>query len=105
MLNHVIKNYKKLNKTSLRKDALDIIESGFSSLDIETILEDRFLLNNDCLSIDKKKYFLNDYKNIYVIGFGKSATRVGGWLEKIGNIISDGVVIDVKKTIALFAKL
>lgn len=95
----IIRNYKRLIKNSkLRRNALQIINSGLESIKTEKIIKENIKLRNNLLIIKNKKFNLKNYKNRYVIGFGKASSLMAKELEKIlGNKINDGIVISTKK--------
>jgi len=98
----IIKNYKKIATSQIRKKALDIIDSGLRAINTEKIIKDRVNLVKNRLIIKNiegkfNSFDLNDYGNIYVIGFGKSSGLMAKVLEsKLGNKIDSGLVISTK---------
>ena len=85
----LIKNYRKLAKTNFRKIALNILDYGLKSLNYHEALNNLFH-NKEFL-----KNILN-YKNIYLIGFGKGSSEIVKILSE--NVsIKLGYVIDFKK--------
>lgn len=72
-------NYKSLAVNKLRKDALEIIESAYSSIDIKKVIRKRFLLKGDLLQIKdlscKSQISLKKYKRVFLIGFGKGSCQ------------------------------
>ena len=93
----IIKNKKQLEKTQLRKDALDIIEAGYEAIKVENIYANQLKLDGDVLTIHDTQYNLADYENIYVVGLGKGAALAAKALEKVlgANKVSEGYVIDI----------
>ena len=73
------------NKLLVRKCAL---------YGINAVLPDRIIIDHkEILNNILKK----NYKNIYVIGFGKGSSLMAGEIEKIlGDSITKGIVIDVQ---------
>jgi len=104
----IIKNKRQISSSLNRKYALDIIETGISSILPKNIMKKQIKLKNNTLKnsknfssileIKNKKFNLKSYKNIYVIGFGKSSSLMALELEEIlNNKIKDGIVISTKK--------
>lgn len=94
----VIKNFKQLATTSLRRDALDIIEAGFDSINTKKIIENNIkLYKNGFLKIQEAWVDLRKYRRIYFVGIGKAAFAAAAATEKIlGDKITEGVVLDVQ---------
>ncbi len=79
-----IKNFEKLATTPQRKIALDLIEAAISSIQPEEVLKD-FKIEN-----------LEQYQNVYLIGFGKGSACISKIIEeKLGDKLKEGYVIDV----------
>ena len=93
----IIKNKEELSTNILRKNALDILEAGYQSVLTENILAKNISLEKDVLKIKGEKYNLNDYKNIFVIAFGKCSNQSALFIEEVlGDRIEDGIVLDVE---------
>lgn len=94
---HIIKNYLDLATDNLRKDALDIVESAYRSIDTTKAIEKAITVKDNVLHINGKSYDLDEFENIYVIGFGKVSCQAAFTLEKLlMNFIDEGVVIGIK---------
>jgi len=94
----LIKNFDKLASTPNRKIVLEMIESGLNAINTEKVINSSVLLIENILFIKGKPFNLSKYKNIKVVGFGKSSCEAAIALEKIlGNRISGGVVVGLKK--------
>jgi len=94
----MIKNFKSLSTTSLRKKSLQILDAGLGAIKTEKIIKENITLKNNYLTIKIKKFDLNKYKNIFVIGFGKASSLMAKEIEKIlKNKIDGGIVISTKK--------
>lgn len=92
----MIKDFEKLAKTAVRRDALLIMEAGLQAIQPQTALRKTLSLKGETLSANGKKFDLGTYKNIYVIGIGKASLAAGKFLEDLlGDQITDGVIIDV----------
>lgn len=93
----IIKNFGSLATNKLRKDALEIAESAFESIDTETVIKESVKLTNGVLEIKGRQFHLKKFERIYLIGVGKAAFAAGKTLEKIlGNYITDGIVLDIQ---------
>ena len=94
----MIKNFKSLSTTSLRKKSLQIINAGLGAVKTEKIIKKNITLKNNYLIIKNKKFNLKNYKNIFVIGFGKASSLMAKEIDKIlKNKIANGTVISTKK--------
>lgn len=94
----IIKNYKELATTPLRKDALEIIDAGLRSINTSETISANVRLTEDALKIDGKEFRLEGIKRIFVVGIGKCAFEAGETLERIlGDRLTGGIVLDVHK--------
>lgn len=93
----LIKNYKQLAKTPKRKKALQIINAGIEAVLTKNAIRNGVSLENNVLKIQNRRYYLNKYKRIFVIGAGKASSDMAFEIEKIlGKRITKGIVIDTK---------
>lgn len=93
-----IKNFDELATTPNRKNALRIVEAGFDAINTEEVIKSKVKLQNNILTINHEHFDLNNFKNIYVIGFGKSSCDAALALEGIlGSKITRGAVIGLSK--------
>ena len=91
-----IKNFNKLAKSDLRKNALNIVEAGLLAIDTKQAVQKGIQLKLDSLFINNKEFPLKKVENIFVVGVGKCSAASAEALETIlGEKISGGVVIDV----------
>ncbi len=89
-----IKNKKELALTPERGMALSLVEAALDSIKTESIIRKNFKLRGKELIIKNKKFDLNKFKKISVIGFGKVSCRVAFEIENVlRNKISQGVII------------
>lgn len=96
----VIKNYRRLATTPLRRDALDIVEAGYESIDLKHIFGRVVTLTKHDLVINGHTYDLSKYENIYVVGIGKgSALAVEGLQKVLKRRIKSGFAIDIRRRI------
>lgn len=95
---HILKNYTSIATTKLRRDALAIVEAGLHAIETQHAVNLIVSLKKDVLKIGEKTYKLKSYKRIFVVGIGKASLETALALEKIlGDRITDGIVLDVKK--------
>ena len=82
-MSKIIKNYSDLASTDLRKDALDISEAGLQAIDTEQVLLDAIKVSDGVITVMGESFTLNDYKNIYIVGFGKVSCTAAATLETL----------------------
>ncbi len=105
----IIKKFDELATSDIRKDALSIIESGYESISIPRLIGEELSIKSGILSINNKKYNLDNYKNVFVVAIGKGSGLIAQELESLigSNNIKAGVAIDLKhrklKKIKVFA--
>lgn len=91
----IIKNYTEQNVSPERKIMLDLIETALESIQPENVFSKNIHLSENILSIKDQSYNLNDYSNIYILGFGKGSARNSRLLEDLlGERLTAGYVID-----------
>jgi hydroxypyruvate reductase/glycerate 2-kinase len=87
----------------LRKNALDIINSGLEGVKTEKIIREKIKLKNNVLVIKNYKnkiikIGLKKFNKIIVIGFGKASSFMAKELEGIiGSRISNGIIVSTQK--------
>ena len=92
----LIKNFQELNLSSQRKIALEALEKGLLALQPENYLQRQITIEDSLLKIQNSIYDLKNYKNVYLIGFGKGASKVAKYLEdKLEQFLKEGYVIDL----------
>lgn len=92
-----IKNFEALAKTKDRNDLLEIIESAYQYIDTDYIIKKNVKLDNNILIIKDKIFNLEEFSNLYLIGFGKASSKAILALEKIiGDRVTGGIVMDEK---------
>lgn len=93
----IIKNRKSLLQSGprdVKKLALDLFETGISAALPEKAMERHLNVKNGFFHVDQKKYDLNKFDRILVLGGGKASLRMALSLEEIlGQRIDDGLVI------------
>lgn len=96
----LIQNKNKLASSPLRKDALEIVEAGFASIDTETILKKNITVVDGIMTIMGQQFNLADYTHIYIIGFGKVSCTAAYVLEKLlEGKVKEGAVIGIKESL------
>lgn len=87
-----------LSQTTLRKDALSILEAGMDVIQTRDVLAKKVRLEGELLKVGRRSYDLKKYHRIFVVGIGKVSLTAAAALEDVlGDRIADGVVLDVKK--------
>lgn len=90
-----VNNYDALNISPLRSDALSIVEAAYTAIDTTEVIKQHVLLEGTTLMIADKKFDLDTYNRIFVIGFGKASCKAVQSLEEvIDGYITGGIVID-----------
>ncbi|MBU1705822.1 DUF4147 domain-containing protein [Patescibacteria group bacterium] len=90
----LITNFKTLAATKLRRDALNIWTAGVQAVETQKVIRSAVKRQGNTLTIGRKKYQLNDYQRIYLVGIGKASFDAALALEKIlKSKIKGGVVL------------
>lgn len=99
MSKHLIKNFKSLAKSAMRRDALAMLEAGIKAVDPRRSILRAVKRRGDFIFFGNKKINLKNFDHIYVIAIGKAAGQASVGLEKIlGPKITGGIALDIKKT-------
>lgn len=94
----LIQNFEELAITPQRRTLLEIIETGFTSIQPEVNFKKTVSIDDSTLCILDSKYELNNFDNVYLIGFGKGSAKNSKLIEDLlGNKLNEGYVIDTKK--------
>ena len=96
----IIKNFENLASSSLRKQALTIVEAGLEAINTKQAVEKNFLYNEKKqeLKIYNQKFDVSKFKRIVCVGFGKAALEAVTAIQSIlRNKISCGYVLDLKE--------
>ena len=94
----IISNFNALATTPLRKDALEIIEAGFESIEVKPLINQNLKLSGNTIELAGKSYSLLDYNKIYVIGVGKGTAEAVEAIESLlgPERITAGHALDVQ---------
>ena len=93
---HLIKNYDALATSPQRKVALEIVETGFQSIQPSHVMDKHFNLSENTLTILEKSFDLSQYERISLVGFGKGSSGICKYIEqKLGDKLTQGFDIDV----------
>lgn len=94
----IIKNFSALATTPLRRDALEIAEAGYHSINLRTLYTEKLTIVGDHLIINDKRFALSNYKNIYVVGVGKGSGLAASGISKVlKKRITKGYAIDIHR--------
>lgn len=90
-----IKNFESLAKTPQRKIVLELLETAFQSIQPDHVLEHNFVVEQSLLTIADKKFNLDNYNRVFLIGFGKGSAGISRIIEeKLKDTLTEGHVID-----------
>jgi glycerate 2-kinase len=79
--------------SELRQDALDIFKAGLKAVDPKVAVKRYMKREGQTLIVDGKKYDLNQFDKIYVVGGGKAGASMAAAVEDIlGNLVAEGIV-------------
>lgn len=93
----IIKNFDELAVTKEREICLEIIEAGLSSIQPEEIIQKNISLKDCTLNIQNQTINLQEFKRVFLLGFGKGSARLSRNIEKLlGDFLTDGYVIDLE---------
>lgn len=94
----LIKNKDLLSETPLRDRALKILNSGLEAIDTKKIIQKTIKLKNNYLFIRDRAYELSNYRNIYLVAFGKDSFVASSEIKNIlGKRLLAGIVLSLKK--------
>lgn len=99
MASGVIKNFDELATSSLREDALNILEAGYLAISTKKVIEEKVRIEGEHFIVGDTDIRLGDYDRILFVGVGKCAADAAEVFENLlGDYMSDGIVIDVRGT-------
>ena len=67
----IVNNGETLELKKVRGDILDILSYAVKAVDPYEAVKKRF--KNECILVDDEKFFLNDFRDVYSVGFGKAS--------------------------------
>jgi glycerate-2-kinase len=95
-----IQNYDNLATDIYHKQALDLVNCAYDSIDTKTVIENNLVIKDGKLLIRSLSFSLAEYKNIYVVGFGKVVCQAALTIEKVlGEYVKRGAVVGIKEKI------
>jgi glycerate 2-kinase len=84
---------KAMSSARIREDAIAIFQSGLKAVDAANAVRRYVRLENHILTVGDKRYDLDDFSGVYVIGAGKASAEMGRPLEEIlGDHLISGVI-------------
>lgn len=91
----LIQNFHDLDDTPNRKIVLEVLEAGLASIQPQHVMRKKFVVHGNILTISEHQYDLRQFKNVYLLGFGKGAAGISKQIEKtLGDKLKKGYVID-----------
>lgn len=102
-MEHIIKNFDTLvcpehvegAENELRRDALEIAESGYEAINVGDALQRKMRIENDDLHIEDKVYHIGG-RRVFFVGIGKCAFVAANAIERIlGDALTDGIAFGV----------
>lgn len=101
MRTKIIKNFDNLSSTDLRRDLLEIAEAGYEAIDIRGMYDRHIELRGEHLVVDRHRFDLSKYRNIYLVGVGKGSGLAAQAMARIlKSRITKGYAIDIKSRLA-----
>lgn len=92
----VIKNFNSLATSRLRRDLLKIIEAGYESINVASLMSKSVLYHDGILKLNQQSYDLTKFNDVYIVGIGKGSAAACLQLEKVlGKRIKKGYAIDI----------
>ena len=90
----IIKNIDELGTSKLKRDALEILETGYEAIMVERLFKSKIEVRDGHICFADQKICLNDYERIFVIAIGKCAVSSAKALEESGTLvmISSGII-------------
>ena len=95
MSEHQIQNFEQVARTPARRDALEILEAGYQSINTVSVVAKHLQVTDDTLTVRGQTFPIKGYENIFLIGFGKGSCAAVYEVHRIlSTRIKKGVVID-----------
>ena len=93
----IVRNIDQIATSSLRRDALAIVEAAYTAIDTEQVIHSKMSLEGDVLRVDDRSYDLSAFERVKVFGVGKASCKAVQTIESIlKEHISSGLAIDVR---------
>lgn len=93
-----IKNFEELAVTGARRSALEIAEAGLEAIDTCKVIKDNVSIVGKSLLVKGETFSLEGVRRLLVVGAGKCSLDAAATLEEmLGNLITGGLVIDVRQ--------
>lgn len=94
---HIIQNYQELALNKQRKDALAILEAGYKAVDTGEAVRRSVKLEGSVLTIQSRRYDLDKFERVVLVGIGKASYEAAVAIEKIMKArLQEGIVLDVQ---------
>jgi glycerate-2-kinase len=92
-----IKNVAQLASTSLRADALAILEEGYRAVDTKEVVKTNMHREGNLLIVRGNEIHLDRYDRVFFVGIGKCAPDAARAIEPlIQDKLAAGIVVDVR---------
>ncbi|MFY9609005.1 MAG: DUF4147 domain-containing protein [Blastocatellia bacterium] len=83
----------------LKEEATSIFLETLKSIQLDSVIRKKLLLEGDRLLVDGRLLDLSDYREVVLIGFGKASGSMGATLEAIlGDRLNRGVLVTNRKS-------
>jgi glycerate-2-kinase len=94
----LIKNFDELAIDENRKLILQVVEAGLMAINTRNVVLNSISLQDNFLKIQNQTFNLNEFKNVKIIGIGKSSGEATLALEEILNSkITEGAIVGLDK--------
>jgi len=95
----VIKNFNSLSLTKEREFLLKALNYGLEKIQPKNYLKEKIKFYKSVFKIYDKVYDLNNFKDVYLIAYGKGSSLISKYLEdNFKDFLKEGYVIDTQKT-------
>jgi glycerate 2-kinase len=95
-----VRNFDQLASSEGRRDALDIVEAAFASLDTKRILQKSITVTDGVMTVMGEQFDLYSFNRIYIVGFGKVSCKAARVLEEIlEGKVNEGAVVGIKEVV------
>lgn len=91
----IVKNFEALATTPQRKTILELINTALESIQPSHVIDHNLKIEGNTLTIVNRKFDLEAFNRIFLIGFGKGSAAISRIIEqKLGSKLAEGHVID-----------